>query len=442
MKINLHRRQVLKGMGISLALPLLPGVRTEARAATTRKRFIGVYFPNGAAMPGTANGEWTFAEGLKPIETAGLKANTIVFRGLHSGFKGIDPHWQNCAGFMSCEPIQLGNAGVAACAKSFDQHVADAFPSPIRSLEIGGLYYHKHMLNDHPGYSHDYMNRISWQTKDKFLSPIADPSKLFDSIFAAGAGGKADPAAAALIKFTHARKKSILDHLYKDATRLTARLPSTYAPVLESYMSTVRELETKIGNPTTVDCKNAPAKPTGTWTDPNVNYVQRFKLMHEMIVLAMQCGSTNAASIMYGPSVSDGIKFTEALGSGGGHHQYAHNNGNASAIARLKKITPIQVGLVADLVGKLKTANLLEETFVVYGSDMSDGNAHRTTNLPFLLFGAGADIKFGQEIGSTTTARPLSDLYMDLASLMGISSIKSYGSGECLNTGTPLGLTV
>ena len=132
------RRTVLKWMGIKLALPLashlMPG-RTSAQRAP-QKNFVAVYFPNGAHMPSGQNGNWTFDDALAPL--GAYRDRAMLVRGLYNGFSGIDPHWQNCAGFLSCHPIELGDPGVARCAKSLDQYVADSRPSTLRSLEIGG----------------------------------------------------------------------------------------------------------------------------------------------------------------------------------------------------------------------------------------------------------------------------------------------------------------
>ncbi len=436
MKFNPERRHILRWMGLQLALPVLASVvPTDARAApATRKRFIAVYFPNGSYMPQGADGDWNFQEALAPLDS--YRQNTLLLRGLRNGFGGIDPHWQNCAGFLSCHPIQLGDPGVARCAKSLDQHIADAYPSPLRSLEIGGLYYHQHQLNDHPGYSHDYLNRIAWQSADQYRSPVADPARLFEQLFTTQ-----DEQAAAHLQFIRSRKMSILDHLHGDATRLAQRLPQSYRPVLDSYMQTVRELELQIATPT-VGCADMPPDPSGDFSSPNTNYVQRFRLMHQMTALAMRCGLTNVATFMYGPSVSDDINFAEEIGPGVGHHGCAHHGGTQSNVDRLKAITQVQVGLLADLLARLKELELLQETLVLYGSDMSDGNIHHTKNLPILLCGEGSDLKFGQELGSAGDGRPLSDLYMDVLSLMGISSLSSFGSGECLSTGQSLRLAV
>jgi hypothetical protein len=428
------RRTVLRLMGLQLALPLLASAVPDVRAASVpRTRYIAGYFPNGAYMPEGANGSWTWEDSLLPL--ADFKQNTMVLRGMQNGFGGIDPHWQNCTGFLSCTPIQLGDPGVARCAKTVDQYVADKHVSPLRSLEIGGIYYHIHPLNDHPGYSNDYLNRISWQSEDKFRSPVADPARLFERLFASSAEG------AERLKYLRQRKQSVLDHLHKDATRLAARLPESYRPVLGSYLETVRELELQLSEPQSA-CESVPLAPSDDFSAPNKNYALRFQLLHQMIVLAMQCGQTNVASIMYGPAVSEDLQFPEALGAGAGHHACAHHGGGDSQITRLKAITRVQTGLLADLLSRLKSANLLADTLVTYGSDMSDGNVHLTKNLPILLCGEGADLKFGQEVGSAESPRPLSDLHMEVFPLLGIDDMPSFGEGECLSTGQPLGIRV
>lgn len=432
--MKLNRRLILKSMGIGLSLPLLAPHLARAQQSTTRKRFIGVYVPNGAHQPMGVDGSWNWSEALAPLAAAGHQANTMVVRGLFNGFPGHDPHWQNCAGFLSAEPMVLGDPGVSRCGKTLDQFVADRHPSSMRSLEVGGIYYHVHPLNDHPGYSNDYLNRISWQAPDKFRSPIPHPRQMFEKLFGAESGS------AAQIQYLHDRKKSILDSLHKDATRLSNRLPATYRPVLASYMDTVREVEMGLGTVTT--CTPGFAAPTQDFTLPNTNYVLRFQLMHQMIVMAMQCGLTNVATIMYGPGVSEQLNFPEPLGGGPGHHAVAHHGGTQSSIDRLKLINTVQTGLLADLITKLKAAALLNETLVMYGSDMSDGNVHLAENLPMLLLGAGPDLRFGQTIGSAAARRPLSDLHMDIARLLDVSALTTFGSGVMASTGQSLGVTI
>lgn len=433
MSILTDRRTVLRFMGIQLALPLLSSVMPSVSRAqsTGRNRFIGVFFPNGAYMPGGTDGNWNFAEALAPLVTAGLQNNAMIVRGLFNGVAGVDPHWQNAAGFLSCRPIVLGDAAVARCGKSLDQVVAEQQPTALRSLEVGAPYYHVHPLNDHPGYSNDYLNRISWQTDDSFRSPIADPRQMFDKLFGVARGS------AGQIRHLHDSKKSILDFLYKDATRLSQRMPSEYRPVVTTYMATVREIELQLDNGGAATCASQPEAPTADFSDYQARYIERYQLMHRMIAVAMQCGSTNVATMMYGPSSSD-LHGAEVLGSGAGHHTCAHNQGQAPLIDRLRRMNLVHTGLLADLLSQLRSLNLIDSTLVMYGSDMSDGDLHHTENLPVLLCGAGADLRFGEVVGDRTLRRPLSDLHLEILHLLGVSSASAWGEGELASTGQTL----
>jgi hypothetical protein len=431
------RRTVLRHLGVQLALPLLSTVLpTRARAqATNRTRFIGVFFPNGAHMPGAVDGNWNFAEALAPLATAGHQNHAMIVRGLHNGIAGIDPHWQNTASFLSCRQVLLGDAAVARCGKSLDQIVADQQSTSLRSLEVGAPYYHVHPLSDHPGYSNDYLNRISWQTDDTFRSPIADPRQMFDKIFGVTVGG------AEQIRHLHDRKKSVLDFLHKDATRLSERLPQEYRPVLSTYLDTVREIEVQLDNGAVGACVALDGRPTTEFSNFQSNYLERYRLMHRMIAVAMQCGLANAATLMYGPSSSD-LHCAEVLGDGGGHHSVAHNRGEAPLVARLRGMNQVHSGLLADLLTQLTSLNLLDSTLVMYGSDMSDGDQHATENLPVLLCGAGADLRFGEAVGDRASRRPLSDLHVDIMGLMGITPPSPWGEGEIAATGQPLPIRV
>ena len=432
MIVNPDRRSFLRILGGCLTLPLLSQVLpSEGRAQVpSRGRFIGVFFPNGAHMPASSNGNWSFEEALAPLVEAGHRDNTMIIRGLHNGIAGIDPHWQNCAGFLSCRRILLGDAAVARCGKSLDQVVADHYPTAMRSLEVGAPYYHVHPLNDHPGYSNDYLNRISWQTDDTFRSPIADPRQMFDKIF-----GFYD-ADAAQVRHLHAKKKSILDFVYRDAERLSSQLPESYRPVLSTYMSTVREVEQQL-NAVDVSCEPSSARPTENFADAQARYIQRYELMNRMVVLAMQCGLVNASTFMYGPSSSD-LHCAEVLGGGPGHHSCAHNRGEGQLVQRLRGMNLVHTGLLAHLLTELKSANLLASTLVMYGSDMSDGDQHTTENLPTLLCGAGSDLNFGAEVNDGR--RPLADLHVELLNLLGVPGITSWGEGEIASTMQPLSI--
>ena len=434
MNLTLDRRSFLRVLGGGLSLPLMSTVIPSPGLAQAagRSRFIGVFFPNGADMPNSVDGNWNFDEALSPLVAAGHRDNTIIVRGLHNGIGGIDPHWQNCAGFLSCRRIVLGDAAVARCGKSLDQVIADHNPTTMRSLEVGAPYYHVHPLNDHPGYSNDYLNRISWQTDDTFRSPIGDPRQMFDKIF-----GFVN-ADAQQVRHLHAKKRSILDFVYRDAERLSSELPEAYRPVLSTYMNTVREVEQQLGA-TDVGCDPNEPRPSINFANPQTNYVQRYELMNRMVVLAMQCGLVNASTFMYGPSSSD-LQCAEVLGGGPGHHGCAHNRREAPLITRLRGMNLVHTGLLAHLLSELKAANLMESTLVMYGSDMSDGDQHTTENIPTLLCGAGSDLTFGQAVSGGR--RPMSDLHVDILNLLGVPDITAWGDEVIASTMQPLPIRV
>ena len=100
MNFTTNRRSFLRVLGGGLTLPLVSSVipYSSSAQAPGRTRFIGVFFPNGADMPNSIDGNWNFNEALAPLVDAGHRDNTIIVRGLHNGIPGIDPHWQNSLG--------------------------------------------------------------------------------------------------------------------------------------------------------------------------------------------------------------------------------------------------------------------------------------------------------------------------------------------------------
>jgi hypothetical protein len=148
---------------------------------------------------------------------------------------------------------------------------------------------------------------------------------------------------------------------------------------------------------------------TDSFADFQARYIQRYQLMHRMVAIAMQCGSVNASTLMYGPSSSD-LHCAEALGAGAGHHDCAHNRNDAGLVSRLRGMNQVHTDLLADLLTQLRSLNLLDFTFVMFDSDMPNGDFHATEHLPVLLCGGGADLRFGQTVSDSATRRPLSDL--------------------------------
>ncbi len=395
---NTPRRLFLKSMGLTLTLPLFntfAPLSAFAQTTSGRKNFIGVFFPNGSYFPVNDRvGAWhwndtngvlhSLKDGPDPVDS-----QVMILRDLYSGFADRDPHWQNCAGFLSSGRINLDLQDVR-CAKTIDQYIADQRKTPIRSIEIGAPYYHQHLLADHPTYSHIYMNRISWKSETSYLTPETDPYIVFSKLFGGSSGGSRQ------FLYLNANKKSVLDSVVSELGAISNRTSTEGKLAMDEYTTSLREIE-KALHLNLPQCQG-PDKLSLSYNDININYVDRIQQLQKMLVFAMKCDLTNVGTIMYAPAVSELMDYAGDIGAGARHHNVAHHGDSIAEIDRLKKINRMHLGLLKHLINLLKTNGLLADSLVLYGSDMSNGNIHTQKHLPTLLCGQGADLKFGQEI--------------------------------------------
>ena len=197
-------------------------------------------------------------------------------------------------------------------------------------------------------------------------------------------------------------------------------MPLEYRPVLSTYMDTLREIELLVER-----------------AERGARAVARRNHRPRRKTSATTRRATSSATMMYGPRSSD-LHCAEVLGGGVVHHSCAHNQRQGPLVDRLRGMNQVHVGLLADLLSQLRDLNLIDSTLVMYGSDMSDGDLHNTENLPVLLCGAGADLRFGQVVSDRTVRQPLSNLHLEILHLLGVSTIAEWGEGELLSTGQTL----
>ncbi|MCA9668650.1 MAG: DUF1552 domain-containing protein [Myxococcales bacterium] len=440
----ISRRTLLKGLGVCIALPTLESSleRAAHAAAPLKKRFIGCFFGSGAPMPDGNNGDWGYSGqlggALKPIADAGLKGNVSVLRG-YRAVANFDVHWAGTAAFLSSSPVGTTSASNPSadpnyqkCAKTLDQYIADTAPNArIRSLHVG--------YNQVPNWdaAHDktgsinYVNSIAWRDDTTPISNILSPMQLYTRVFGSG-DNVSNQQAAYLIK----RRQSILDGVLDQYKRHKARLAASDKQRLEAYAASIREVEGELANAAlATNCQKPPAETAGE------SYVRNFRTMHKIIVAAMQCDLTRAATIMY----NDGIGPNQPTSTvAGEQHDSAHNNWS-----RLIRINQIQVGLWADLLTRMKAAGLLSETVVLLGSNMSDGRSHSPANIPLLVASenVSGELKLGQEIYGVDAAkvsdknqcRNLADLHLDLLKLYGVQKTK-FGAGAYASSGKASGI--
>ena len=437
------RRRFLASSGVVLWLPVLESlVPAKVWAQSlSRRKFIAVFTPSGMLMKFhaatddkaayTDNGNFTFENALKPVVDAGLKDNLMLLRGLHSTYPQ-DPHWQNTAGFLSCAPLTLDPQRTLRCAKSFDQYVAEKFPTPLRSAHVGWKPFNRDFTADHPHYADRYLETVAWRAADRPIANTFSPVDLYESLYKGG--GQGTP----YLRAANARKRSVLDFVLKDFNSVRASLGTDDKARLDAYAQGVRDLEKTIGgmysgNPA-LNCQ----APAGAPLDV-AEYRAHFETMHKLIAQALQCDLISSATIMY----DDGVGDTRLLypGANADHHSHAHLvTGNVRDPEILESINRLHGSLYAHLLTELKSRGQLEQSLVLWGSNMSDGTVHSTDNMPFALAGGGGDLKFGQEVGRMDQPVAKADLFVELAGLYGIDSIKSFGSDILASQGKQLGL--
>jgi hypothetical protein len=298
-KKHLPRRTFLRGMGVTLALPLLdsmipagtPLVRT---AALPKSRFCGIYIPHGATMdkwmPATEGSGFAFTETLKPLEKLRDRI-TVVSNLAHplAGGKGSDAgadHARSAAVFLSGAHPQKG---IVQGGKTLDQVLAEKIgqDTPLPSIEV---CIEEVALNCGAGYGCSYYNTISWKNDTLPLPMENSPQVVFERLFGDGTN-------AAQRLSRKQQDSSILDSVTDKVSRLQSGLDAGDRARLGEYLENVREIERRIQKATQQSANNpdVPEAPVGI---PEA-FEDHIKLMYDLQVLAYQAEITRISTMMY-----------------------------------------------------------------------------------------------------------------------------------------------
>ncbi|MBL8239007.1 MAG: DUF1552 domain-containing protein [Bryobacterales bacterium] len=409
----LSRRTMLRGLGATLALPAL-----EAMAAKTAPlRMAFVYVPNGIIMEQwtPAGNELTLTRVLQPM--AAHRERMLLFTGLaHNNGRalgdGAGDHARASASFLTgVHPRKTDGADIQN-GISVDQVAARSLGEKTRfaSLELG-LEHGRQAGNCDSGYSCAYTNSLAWRGEATPLPPEVNPRLVFERLF--GAGETAE---------TRRDRKSVLDFVREDAAALQRDLGGADRRKMDEYLTGVREIEKRIGmaeRQAAEAVKPEFEAPVGIPAD----FDEYAKLMFDLMTVALRTDSTRILTMMMGREGSN-MTYRQA-GVNEAHHQLSHHQGDAEKIEKLTKINVYHAGLLAQWVTQLaKTADgdgsLLDNTMVVYGSGISDGNRHLHHDLPALLVGgSGARMRLGRHVryGKET---PMTNLWLALLDRMGV----------------------
>lgn len=436
----LSRRTMLKGLGVSLALPLLESMGThhlfagEAAAAAAPSRLAFMYVPNGIDMenwtPMSDGAGYELPSTLEPLQP--FKDSFNVLTGLtqqKAAANGDGPgdHARALATFLTGTQARKTNGADIRAGVSVDQLAAMELAKHTRfaSLELG-CDPAAMAGNCDSGYSCAYSSNISWKSESQPVPKEVDPKLVFERLFSSGRPGETEAARERRLKYN----KSVLDFVSDDARKLHAQLGGSDRRKLDEYLTAVRELELRIAKSGQQDDLAAlqSKKPAGI---PS-KFSEHVRLLGDLMVLAFQTDTTRVSTLVFANEGSN-RNYTE-IGVNSGHHELSHHESKEEKLEQLRKINRFHIEQLAYILGRMNEiregeGTLLDNTVLVYGSGIGDGDRHNHDDLPLLLAGrAGGTIDTGRHI-KYENGTPMTNLFLSLLDRVG-AKVESLGDSS------------
>jgi hypothetical protein len=429
-KKALPRRTFLRGMGVSLALPLLDGMvpafaALRTTAARPVKRFGAIYVPNGVEMrmwtPKSEGAGFELPLILQPIEP--FRDQAFVLSGLAdkpavpAPGEGIGDHARASATWLTGVRAKKTEGPDIRAGISMDQLAARQLgqETQLASLELA-LDSVEVLGACDAGYSCAYANTIAWRTPTTPLPMENNPRAVFERLF--GASDSTDPETR-LARIQQDR--SILDIVTAEVTSLKRTLGTADRGKLTEYLDAVRDAERRIQTAERQSTRELPVvdQPMGI---PD-SFDAHAKLMYDLLALAYQCDLTRVATFMIGKEVS-GRSYPE-IGVPDGHHACSHHQNDPVKLEKLAKINRYHVEHFAYFLDKLGQipdgdGSLLDHSLFIYGSGISDGNIHFHLDLPMLVVGGGAGTLKGGRHVRYANDTPISNLHVSVLDKLGL----------------------
>jgi hypothetical protein len=445
---HLPRRTMLKGLGATLALPLLDAMQpatvvAQTAAARARKvRLVAIEMVHGSAGStqfGIAQHLWAPAATGRNFDLSPTSLRTLEpFRDHLTIVSNTDvrnaeaftlpeiggDHFRSSAVFLTqMHPKQTQGSDVHV-GTSLDQLYAQRFgqDTPIPSMQLcienvdqsGGCSY---------GYSCTYTDSISWASPTQPLPMVRDPRVVFDSLFGAGAtpGER---------RQRRLEDKSLLDWLGTAVGQLKRDLGPADRARLDAYLTEVREVERRIqrveASNSSGEARELPGAPIGV---PD-SFSEHVKIMFDLQALAFASDTTRVFAFKLGRDASNRT-YAES-GFGGAFHSTSHHGEKEATILDFAKINTYHVGMVPYLLEKLKNTpdgdgTLLDNSLVIYGSPMGDSHVHNHKRCPLFFAGhAGGRLKGGVHV-ATPDGTPMANALLTAMHALGFDDMASFG---------------
>ena len=420
-KKSIPRRMMLRGIGASLALPLLDGMVPAATplrktAAKPVRRLGVVYVPNGMMMdhwtPSTEGTEFDFPTILEPLEPFRDSVQVL------SGMRGKDaqgPHARASTRFLTGVVSKRDDGSSLRAGISMDQVAGRVLgrQTQLATLELG-LDGRDFAGSCDEGFSCAYTNTISWANETTPLLMEINPRVVFERLF--GDSGSTDPD---VRRARLAKDASLLDSVTERAGDLSRELGPRDRAKLSQYLEAVRDIERRIQMAEEQSGRELPVvdQPAGI---PNT-FGEHAKLMFDLLALAYETDLTRVATFMMGREIT-GRTYPE-IGVPDAHHPISHHQKDPVKLEKLRKINRYHVELFSEFIARLASTpdgdgTLLDNAMIVYGAGMSDSNSHGSYNLPILLAGGaagagGCHVNYPEDT-------PLANLHLSLLDKMGV----------------------
>ncbi len=441
---QLSRRHMLKGLGASIALPFLHSVaprsafgKTSGTQGGAPQRFACLFMPNGVHPhkwnPAKLGSDFELSPILQPL--APLQDKILVLGGLmnKNSISRHDGHYTKTANFLTSMRIaRTVDANVDSGGISLDQLMAQHIgkESLFPSLQYG-LDRIRSGVDQAVGFTRLYGGTISWQNRKKPCSREIDPRMAFDRMFRNYVPGKKplpeDP-----------YKKSVLDIVKEDAKRLNRQLGIEDKNKLGEYLEAVRSVEKRLDNRDSLKDFEAQITPDirkelkrldiaiDEWAEyaEGVDVTDKTRLMIDIMVLAFWSDASRIATFMFGNSVSN-RNFSFLDGVHEAFHAVSHHKNDPRQMAQYEKINHWhieQYGYMLERLNRIQEGDrtLLDNSMILFGSGLRDGNRHSPYDLPIVLAGSGGGkLQTGQNLRYEDKT-PLSNLYHTMLTAMDI----------------------
>ena len=434
-KQSIPRRTFLRGVGATLALPMLDAMTPAFSAATTRPIRIafmqtpnGIFNLNGEWTPKSVGTNWELTRTLEPL--AAFKDRMVVISGLDNqqaagltGEVGGD-HPRACTAWLTGTHAKMTSGADLRAGISADQIAAKEFGkyTQLASLEIG-LEASEVVGACESAYGCAYYNTISWRNENTPLPMENRPRAIFERLF--GDAGT-DPKVRSAFR---QEDRSILDAISAEVKQLRIKVGGTDRDKIDQYLEAVRDVERRIQLAERQGEQDVTiASPIGV---PEV-FSDYFKLMADLMVLAWQTDMTRVITFQMGHEMS-GRSYPE-LGFGDAHHPCTHHQGDKEKQEKTTKINGLHTTMLSYYLGRLRATSdgdgsLLDHSMILYGAGLSDANLHLYTDLSLLLVAGGvAGIKGGHHVRYPNRT-PMANLLLTMLDKANVPHVESLGDG-------------